>query len=131
VRLLLDTHIWLWSQLEPDRLIPKVRSALEDPEAELWLSSTSVWELLLLIERGRVTVVGDAGSWVQDALRVSPLREAPLTHAVALESRRVSLPHPDPADRFLVATARLQDLALVTADTRLLAARACKLVANR
>src|SRR5260370_17923486 len=100
VRLLLDTHIWLWSQLEPDRLIPKVRGALEDPEAELWLSSISLWELLLLIERGRVTVVGDAGIWVQDPLRVSPLREAPPPHAVALESLPVSLPHPDPPHRF-------------------------------
>src|SRR5260370_42353244 len=98
VRLLLDTHIWLWSQLEPDRLIPKVRGALEDPEAELWLSSISLWELLLLIERGRVTVVADAGSWVQDALRVGPLREAPLTHADALENPPVPLPHQDPPD---------------------------------
>jgi PIN domain nuclease of toxin-antitoxin system len=130
VRLLLDTHIWVWSQLEPDRLSPKVRTALEDPAAELWLSPISVWELLLLIERGRVTVRGDPGSWVQNALRVSPLREAPLTHAVALESRRVTLPHQDPADRFLVATARLLDLALVTADARLLVASPCKLLAN-
>jgi PIN domain nuclease of toxin-antitoxin system len=130
VRLLLDTHIWVWSQLEPDRLSRNVRTALEDPEAELWLSPISVWELLLLIERGRVTVRGDAGRWVQDALRVSPLREAPLTHAVALESRRVTLPHQDPADRFLVATARLLDLALVTADARLLKASPCTLLAN-
>jgi len=42
VRLLLDTHIWVWSQLEPDRLSPQVRTALEDPEAELWLSPISV-----------------------------------------------------------------------------------------
>jgi PIN domain nuclease of toxin-antitoxin system len=130
VRLLLDTHIWVWSQLEPDRLSRQVRTAFEDPEAELWLSPISVWELLLLIERGRVTVRGDPGSWVQNALRVSPLREAPLTHAVALESRRVTLPHQDPADRFLVATARLLDVALVTADARLLAAGPCKLLPN-
>jgi PIN domain nuclease of toxin-antitoxin system len=130
VRLLLDTHIWVWSQLEPDRIAPKVRVALEDPEAELWLSPISVWELLLLIERGRVTVLGDPGIWVRDALRASPLREAPITHAVAMESRRVRLPHQDPADRFLVATARLLDLALVTADTWLLAARPCSLLAN-
>jgi PIN domain nuclease of toxin-antitoxin system len=131
VRLLLDTHIWVWSQLEPDRLSPRVRTALEHPEAELWVSSISVWELLLLIEGGRIAVKGDPGTWVEDALRASPLREAPLTHAVALESRRVTLPHRDPADRFLAATARVLDLALVTADVRLLAARPCKLLANR
>ncbi len=129
--MLLDTHIWVWSQLEPDRLSRKVRTALEDPEAELWLSPISLWELLRLIERGRVTVLGDPEGWVQDALSVSPLREAPLTHAIARESRRVALPHQDPADRFLAATARLLDLALVTADARLLSAKPCKLLANR
>ena len=131
MRLLLDTHIWVWSLLEPDRLSRRVRAALEDPEAELWLSAISVWELVLLIEGGRVRVRGEPGIWVQGALRASPFREAPLTHAVALESRRVSLPHRDPVDRFLAATARLLDLALVTADARLLAARPCKLLANR
>ena len=87
MRLLLDTHIWVWSQLAPHRLTRKVRRALEDSGAELWLSPISVWELLLLIERRRVAVTGDPGLWVQDALRAGPFREAPLTHAVALESR--------------------------------------------
>jgi len=131
VRLPLDTHIWVWSQLAPHRLTRQVRRALEDSGAELWLSPISVWELLLLIERRRVAVTGDPGLWVQDALRAGPFREAPLTHAVALESRRVTLPHRDPADRFLAATARVHDVALVTADARLIAAKPCKLLANR
>ena len=131
MRLLLDTHIWVWSQLAPDRLSRRVRTALQNPEAELWLSPISVWELLLLIDGGRVTVRGEPGEWVEGALRAGPFREAPLTHAVALESRRVTLPHRDPADRFLAATARVLNLALVTADARLLAAKPCKLLANR
>lgn len=131
MRLLLDTHVWVWSQLEPDRLSPRVRTALEDPEAELWLSSISVWELLRLIEGGRLAVRGDPGTWVDEALRASPFREAPVTHAVALESRRVTLPHRDSADRLLAATARVLDLALVTADARLLATRPRKVLANR
>jgi PIN domain nuclease of toxin-antitoxin system len=131
VKLLLDTHIWIWSQLEPERLTPRVRGALEDPKAELWLSAISVWELLMLIERGRVAVKGDPETWVQDILRASPVQEAPLTHAIALESQRVTLPHRDPADRFLAATARILDVALVTADAKMLALRPCKLLANR
>ena len=131
MRLLLDTHIWVWSQLEPDRLSRRVRAALQNPEVELWVSPISVWELLLLIEGRRVTVTGEPGAWVEDALRAGPFREAPLTHAVAMETRRVTLPHRDPADRFLAATARVLDLALVTADTRLLAAKPCKVLANR
>lgn len=84
----------------------------------------------LLIDRGRVTVRGEPAAWVSDALRASPLREAPITHAIALESQRVTLPHRDPADRFLAATARVLDLALVTADARLRAAKPCKILAS-
>ena len=62
MRLLLDTHIWVWSQLEPDRLSRRVRAALQNPEVELWLSPISVWELLLLIEGRRVTVTGEPGA---------------------------------------------------------------------
>jgi PIN domain nuclease of toxin-antitoxin system len=97
----------------------------------LWISSISVWEVLLLIDARRMTVTGAPEEWVRDALEAGPFREAPLTHAVALESRRVMLPHRDPADRLLAATARVMDLTLVTADTRLLTAKPCKLLANR
>ena len=120
MRVLLDTHIWIWSLLDPERLSGRVRSILSDPDTEIRLSPISTWELLLLIEKGRVEVEGDGEEWVSEALRRAPLLEAPLTHEVALESRRIALPHADPADRFLCATARVYDLSLVTADERLL-----------
>jgi PIN domain nuclease of toxin-antitoxin system len=120
VKVLLDTHIWIWSLLEPERLGDRVRTLLTDPHTEIRLSPISTWELLLLIEKGRVEVEGDPDDWVSEALRRAPLVEAPLTHEVALESRRIALPHADPADRFLCATARVYHLSLVTADERLL-----------
>jgi PIN domain nuclease of toxin-antitoxin system len=52
VNLLLDTHIWLWSLLSPERLTPTVRAALTSGDRRLWLSPRSVWEACLLIERG-------------------------------------------------------------------------------
>ena len=120
MRLLLDTHIWAWSLLDPERLGAEVRTALAEPDNELWLSPISAWELVLLIERGRIDVDRPAVEWVQEALDRVPLREAELNHAVALRSRTVSLPHEDPADRFLAATALVYELTLVTADQRLL-----------
>jgi PIN domain nuclease of toxin-antitoxin system len=120
VKLLLDTHIWLWSLLEPERLTQRVAAELQSPDNELWLSPISSWEAYLLVERGRVVVDGDPGRWVGDLLRATPQREAPLTHEVAIQSRRMALPHPDPADRFLAATAKVYELTLVTADDRLL-----------
>ena len=131
MRLLLDTHIWIWSLLDPKKLSRRVRSALESPDNELWLSPVSTWELLTLIEKGRVVVDKDPLPWVTEVTKAVVLREASLTHEVAVESRVVDLPHQDPADRFLAATARVYDLTLVTADDRLLASRRIATLANR
>ncbi len=131
MRLLLDTHIWIWSLLEPAKLSRRVRAELESPDNELWLSPISTWELLILIEKGRVAVDKDPLPWVVEVSRAVALREAALTHDVAVESRTVDLPHQDPADRFLAATARVYDLTLVTADDRLLGSRRIATLANR
>lgn len=131
MKLLLDTHIWIWALLDPDRLAPAVRAALEAPENELWLSPISVWEALLLIERGRVTVDTTAVDWVERMSRTLPRREAALTHDIAVASRQLDLPHQDPADRFLAATARVLGLTLVTADERLLGSAEYAVLPNR
>lgn len=119
VRLLLDTHIWIWSVAEPERLSRKVSSTLQSARSELWLSPISVWELLLLTQKGRVKLDRPPERWIEEAFAFSPLRDAPLNREVAIESRRLQLPHEDPADRFIAATARVYDLTLVTADERL------------
>ena len=131
MKLLLDTHIWLWALLEPERLAGDVRAALQAPENELWLSPISVWEAMVLAERGRLSVKSDAQDWVRQMVDAIPRREAPLTHEIALMSRQLSLAHQDPADRFLAATARVLDLTLVTADERLLASTEYAVMANR
>ena len=129
LKLLLDTHIWIWSQVSPDKLAKRVRRLLEDKTNELWLSSVSVWELLLLVQKQRMVLEGSVAEWVAKAS--APLREAPLTAEMVLETERINLPHDDPADRFLVATAKILGLTLVTADRRLLASKAVSLLPNR
>ena len=131
MKLLLDTHIWLWSLTAPHRLGRKVRAQLERKGNEVWLSPISVWERLVLAERGRVRLDAEPRAWVAEALERSPLEEAALNHEVALRSREVSLPHQDPADRFLVATALTYELTLVTADETMIEAEACPILANR
>lgn len=120
MRLLLDTHIWIWSLLEPERLTRRVARKLQDPTNELWLSPISVWETLLLAERGRIQLEVSPIRWIRAVLREFPVRDATLTREVATLSRAVDLPHQDPADRFIAASAIVYDLTLVTADERLL-----------
>jgi PIN domain nuclease of toxin-antitoxin system len=131
MRLLLDTHIFLWSHLDPERLTRRVVAALSSDQNELWLSPITSWEVLLLAERGLVTLNGDADAWLDHALDAVPMHEAPITHAIARASRALELPHGDPADRVLAATAKELDLTLVTADQRLMESRQFAVLANR
>jgi PIN domain nuclease of toxin-antitoxin system len=131
VKLLLDTHIWIWSLLEPDRLDRRVQRALTAEGNECWLSAISVWELLILVERGRVKVDSDVDGWLTEAFDRVPLKEAPLTHEIARESRLVDVSQEDPADRFIAATAKVLGLTLVTADERLLRSRSFPVLPNR
>jgi PIN domain nuclease of toxin-antitoxin system len=131
LRLLLDTHIWLWSLAQPARLGRRVKSAVTRSGNELWISPISVWELLVLAERGRVKLEGDPRKWVAEALARTPAQEAALTSEIAVRSREVLSGHSDPADRFLVATALVHGLTLVTADETLVDAQACSVLANR
>ena len=131
MKLLLDTHVWLWSQAAPERLSKRTRARLSASGTELWLSPVSVWELLLLCERGRVRLAPNPRAWIDQALAKAPLRDARLTWAVALLSCSVELEHQDPADRFLAATAAAFDLTLVTADESLLRGKGYKVLSAR
>lgn len=131
MKLLLDTHVWLWALLEPHRLTPEIRTELESPNAELWLSPISVWEATLLAERGRIEVTSDANKWVRDMVAALPCREATMTHEIAIASRALTLSHQDPADRFLAATAQVLELTLVTADERLIGSTEFSVMVNR
>jgi PIN domain nuclease of toxin-antitoxin system len=131
VRLLLDTHIWLWSLGDPSRLAKNVVSALQNKDNELWISPITLWEVLVLAEKGRISLTGPTQEWVAQALSVVPLKEAPLTNEVALETGRFQLPHRDPADHFLVATARVFELTLVTADQKIINANVVRVLPNR
>ena len=129
MKLLLDTHIWIWSVAEPKQLSRRVQHELRDPENELWLSPVSTWEVLLLNAKGRITLHGNAREWVTNATR--HFREAPLTHEIVVRAQELPLPRQDPADRFLAATAGILGLTLVTADDRLLGLGTVATLANR
>jgi PIN domain nuclease of toxin-antitoxin system len=129
LKLLLDTHIWLWSLQNPTSLGKRVRQELRNPENELWLSPISTWEALNLNAKGKIQLPGNLNEWV--ALATAPFREAPVTHEISLASQQLSFAHRDPADRFLAGTALVLDLTLVTADTRLLGLGEIATLANR
>lgn len=131
MRLLLDTHVWIWSHLDRHKLSPRVRRALENRSNEIWLSPISIWELMILTEKGRVVLNLGIEEWITQAIQAAPFKEAQLTSEVVLATRQIRLAHRDPADAFLAATAKVFDLTLVTSDRRLLKAEGISILANR
>jgi PIN domain nuclease of toxin-antitoxin system len=129
LRILLDTHIWLWLQNDPEKVGKHLRETLRSPQNERWLSPVSTWEALILQAKGRIRFRREIDDWV--AFNTAPFREAPLTHEIAVESQRIPLPHGDPADRFLAATAKVLNLTLATADSKLLGLGDIATIANR
>jgi PIN domain nuclease of toxin-antitoxin system len=116
---LLDTHIWFWYLIGSDRLPTGLRDLLDTPQQVSWLSPISVWEIGMLAARGRIQLHAELRQWVVQARQQFPLQDAPLNLEVALTSREIMLPHRDPADHFIAATAIVYDLTLLTVDQHL------------
>ena len=117
MKLLLDTHVWIWRLLEPERLSGTLSEQLDDPRNQLSLSPISVWETLVLARKGRLRLIPDPRSWVSKALRLSNTTMVPLSHEIAFKSEDLpGFDSADPADHFLVATALVEDMILATAD---------------
>ena len=122
--LLLDTHCWIWAQL--GLLQNLSRAALQsiknaERDGNLRISVISVWELAMLEQRRRIALPMNVRTWVDQALSKPGISVAPLTPEIAIES--VNLPgdlHGDPADRMLVATARIMGATLLTKDAQLI-----------
>jgi PIN domain nuclease of toxin-antitoxin system len=131
MKLLLDTHIWLWIHREPWKLTSEVSQVVADSENELWLSPISIWELITLLEKKRVVLRETMNTWLEKSKKDLLLREAPVSWQIAEELLFTPVGQKDPADRLLVATARVYDLTLVTADERLMHVDGLKVLANR
>jgi PIN domain nuclease of toxin-antitoxin system len=121
-KLLLDTHILLWSLLDPDRIASNVAMELENSNNSLWISSITIWEIIILAEKKRIILDDAPAAWIQSVIDTYPFSQAAINHEVAIKSRSIELPHQDPADRFIAASAIVYDLTLVTADKYLIAA---------
>ena len=119
---LLDTHVWIWTQEQPELLGETTRGLLEKTPDEICVSAVSSLEIARLVAGGLLEMEGSIQRWVRMAIDTLDARSLDVDHNVAVEA--YALPgrfHKDPADRLLVATARLHKLTLITADEQILA----------
>ncbi|MGZ8425901.1 MAG: type II toxin-antitoxin system VapC family toxin [Candidatus Binatia bacterium] len=120
--ILLDTHVWVWWVHGDARLSEEQREMLDGRAVDgIGVSIISCWEVAKLVEHGRLKLPQDVAEWLGVALAYPGVRLVDLSPVVAVESTRLPQPfHKDPADQIIVATARVHDCLLVTADEKIL-----------
>ena len=123
MRALLDTHVLLWWVSDPDRLSPDHLEILSTvgPESPVGVSEISLWEIATLYDLGRIGLRGPLRDWLETAVAPPLVQRLGISPAIAAEV--AALPasfHRDPADRILVATARVLGIPLLTRDRRIL-----------
>lgn len=118
---LLDTHVWIWLVANPNKLGVQSSQIFKEAQNLFFLSPVSTLEIAQLNYRGRLNFRFALNIWLQKAHEFSKAATQDITHEIALESYLLPEPfHSDPVDRILVATARLHEMILITADERIL-----------
>lgn len=118
MRLLLDTHILLWAAGDPERLTPESRDLLDDPATELLFSAASIWEVVIKKTLGRRDFYIEPRQF-RDALMQNGYSELSVRSEHTLAVSLLPLIHKDPFDRILIAQAQVENITLLTMDSRL------------
>lgn len=130
--IVLDTHIWIWWMNGDPRFTRAMEQIVNDHQSRgIGICAISFWEVAQLVKRNRIAVSMDAETWIRTALSAPGIVPIELTPDIAVES--VNLPgqfHRDPADQMIVATARVLNCPLLTADARILAYAHVQLASN-
>jgi PIN domain nuclease of toxin-antitoxin system len=119
VRLLVDTHAWLWMLSAPERLPTRVRELLADQDNEILLSAASAWEIAIKHHLGRLPLPEPPEVYLPSRLVASGTTPLPIDHADALRAGALPTHHRDPFDRMLVAQAQLHEIPLASGDVAL------------
>jgi PIN domain nuclease of toxin-antitoxin system len=120
--ILLDTHVWIWWVSNPDLLSSQADTLINKAmvERKIYISSISVWEVAMLVVKGRLQLTLDVKDWIRSCESLPFIQFVPVSNTIAFEA--VFLPEKplsDPADRIIVATARALDLVLITKDKKI------------
>lgn len=119
MRVLLDTHVWLWLQTSPERLSERSLDLLADPANELLLSAASAWEIAVKVGLGKLSLPAAPADYVPRRLATSGTTALPVELRHALHVATLPRHHRDPFDRLLVAQAQVEGMPLMTADPQL------------
>ena len=115
MKLLLDTHTFLFAIDRPNQLSPRMRRLLADPQVERWVSAVSLWEIAVKIHAGKLAMPLDRSYYIEN-LAALGARVLPVEFRHSLALLQLPVHHGDPFDRLLIAQAREEGLTLASRD---------------
>jgi len=116
MKLLLDTHVWLWTLVSPERVPAGILARLREPGNQLFLSAASSWEIAIKYRLGKLPLPEPPVRFVPARLSRDGVIPLPIEHLHALAVTDLPLHHSDPFDRLLIVQARLERMILATVD---------------
>ena len=116
MRVLLDTHVWLWMTTTPQRLSAAARKVVERDDTHLFLSAASVWEIAIKYAIQKLPLPEAPARFVPSRMQMMNVQPLAVDHSAALHVATLPAHHADPFDRLLVAQAQLEDLTFLTGD---------------
>jgi PIN domain nuclease of toxin-antitoxin system len=114
MRVLVDTHIFLWGLQHEDRLSRRVQTLL--PKSDVWISVASLWEIIAKVQVGKLSLPTPVGDYLAAKLKANGVMVLPITFDHVKRLEELSLKHRDPFDRMLIAQSIEEKLPVVTAD---------------
>ena len=120
MKVLVDTHCWLWALARPEELNTEAAALLSDGETEVVFSAASVWEIAIKSALGKLRVSLIDGDSLFDIIDRQPLTPLPILHSHARQVASLPHHHHDPFDRLLIAQAQIEKLPVMTADDQFL-----------
>jgi PIN domain nuclease of toxin-antitoxin system len=118
VKLLLDTQCWLWWFAEPERLNEEAIEHIADERNELWFSVASIWEIGIKVAIGKLPLPKPVDSYISSRMVQLDMQYLEIRSPHALRAAALPLHHKDPFDRMLIAQAQIEEMTLVSADSR-------------
>ena len=116
MKLLFDTHAWLWWIGEPERRGPQAVKLIADRRNEVYLSAASSWEIAIKVRLGKLTLPEPPEKFVPSRMERDGIAALAISHPHALAVSSLPMHHKDPFDRMLIAQSRVEGIPIVTAD---------------
>lgn len=116
MRVLLDTHTFLWWLDDDSHLSVRARQIIGDGANEIFFSAASGWEIAIKAQIGKLTLPGDLAQFVTEQVALNHFIPLPIHLSYALAVHRLPLLHRDPFDRMLIAQSQLESLSILTVD---------------